>query len=86
MFPDGLTWETDLQDLLDEAGQGGLAPAGFIFHIGRCGSTLMSRVLASSDRVLCLSEPSALLGMFDLPDFATAHQRKELVRDRKSVV
>jgi hypothetical protein len=79
--PDGSIWETDLQDLLDQAGrEGGLAPSGFIFHIGHCGSTLVSRLLASSDRVLCLSEPTALFDLFDFPDSATAHQRRELLR------
>ena len=80
-YPDSLTWETDLQHLLDQSAQReGLTPAGFIFHTGRCGSTLVSRLLASSDRVLCLSEPDALFGMFDSPDSTTADQRRALLR------
>lgn len=35
-------------------------PLGFIFHIGHCGSTLISRGLASSRRVLPLREPMTL--------------------------
>ena len=32
------------------------APAGFVFHMGRCGSTLLSRALARSPRHVVLSE------------------------------
>jgi hypothetical protein len=39
------------------AGGPALAPAGFVFHVSRCGSTLLSRMLAASPRHLVLSEP-----------------------------
>lgn len=35
----------------------GLTPSGFIFHGSRCGSTLVSRMLAAAPRTLVLSEP-----------------------------
>lgn len=35
----------------------GLAPTGFIFHMSRCGSTLVSQMLASVERNLVISEP-----------------------------
>jgi hypothetical protein len=38
----------------------GIAPAGFIFHLSRCGSTLVSRLLATLPRTLVISEPPAL--------------------------
>lgn len=38
----------------------GLAPAGFIFHMSRCGSTLVSRMLAALPEHLVLSEPPPL--------------------------
>lgn len=38
----------------------GLSPAGFIFHLSRCGSTLITRMLASLPRNLVLSEPGLL--------------------------
>ena len=38
----------------------GLKPAGFIFHMSRCGSTLITRMLASLPRNLVLSEPGPL--------------------------
>lgn len=38
----------------------GIAPAGFIFHLSRCGSTLVSRMLATLERNLVISEAPAL--------------------------
>ncbi|WP_436358057.1 sulfotransferase [Brevundimonas sp. CEF1] len=35
----------------------GIAPTGFIFHVSRCGSTLLSRLLAQAPDTLVLSEP-----------------------------
>ena len=34
-----------------------LAPTGFIFHLSRCGSTLISQMLAALDRNIVMSEP-----------------------------
>jgi gluconate kinase len=34
----------------------GLAPSGFVFHVSRCGSTLVSRMLAALDRAIVVSE------------------------------
>lgn len=39
------------------AEQPGLPPAGFIFHVSRCGSTLVSQLLAGSAAHRVLSEP-----------------------------
>jgi len=38
----------------------GLAPAGFIFHMSRCGSTLVTQMLASLPQNLVISEASPL--------------------------
>jgi hypothetical protein len=38
----------------------GLAPAGFIFHGSRCGSTLVTQMLAASDTNRVLSEPGPI--------------------------
>ena len=35
----------------------GLEPSGFVFHVSRCGSTLVTQMLASSPRHLVVSEP-----------------------------
>ncbi|MXY97607.1 MAG: hypothetical protein F4Z29_07625 [Gemmatimonadetes bacterium] len=33
-----------------------LSPAGFIFHVGRCGSTLLAKVLSSLDQHIVIKE------------------------------
>jgi hypothetical protein len=38
----------------------GTAPSGFIFHMSRCGSTLVAQTLASIDRTLVISEASPI--------------------------
>ncbi len=40
--------------------QSGVAPAGFIFHMSRCGSTLISQMLAAVPENIVLSEPGPL--------------------------
>jgi hypothetical protein len=47
--------ETALADLEDV--EPGLEPNGFVFHVSRCGSTLVSQMLAAVPRHLVLSEP-----------------------------
>ncbi|HQU82890.1 MAG TPA: sulfotransferase [Pyrinomonadaceae bacterium] len=37
--------------------QKGIAPTGFIFHLSRCGSTLVSQMLAALEQNIVLSEP-----------------------------
>jgi GNAT superfamily N-acetyltransferase len=50
-----------LAELLDEAARApGLAPSGFVFHMSRCGSTLLSQMLAADPDHLVLSEPTAV--------------------------
>jgi len=39
---------------------GALAPAGFIFHMSRCGSTLVAQMLAKLDRARVISEAPAI--------------------------
>lgn len=52
-----------------------VAPTAFIFHVSRCGSTLLTQLLASLPQGIVLSEPPALDAFFrlyhadpDLPD------------------
>lgn len=52
---------------LREQGETGLPPAGFIFHLSRCGSTLVSKLLATSERTLVLGEPDALNALLSFP-------------------
>lgn len=44
-----------LSDLIER--QPGVPPTGFIFHLSRCGSTLISRMLAALPQNVVLSEP-----------------------------
>ena len=50
----------------------GVAPAGFVFHMSRCGSTLVAQMLAALERHVVLSEPEpldwALRGHLAQPD------------------
>ena len=53
------------QTLLDELGEiagspPGLRPTGFIFHMSRCGSTLMSQMLAAAPENIVLSEAAPM--------------------------
>jgi hypothetical protein len=50
---------TPLQDMLEPA-VFELRPAGLIFHMSRCGSTLVSRMLAALPENVVLSEPDPL--------------------------
>jgi hypothetical protein len=54
----------DLVALCDAAP--GLPPAGFIFHMSRCGSTLVAQMLAQLDENLVLSEPGPLESLLRL--------------------
>ena len=80
-YPDSVTWQTGIQAVLDRAEQGTvLEPSGFVFHMGRCGSTLTSRLLASSDRFLVLSEPDAIVGLLDAPGAVGDEERRSWLR------
>ncbi|MFY0565853.1 sulfotransferase family protein [Archangium lansingense] len=51
--------ETSLEELLVlEARRPGLRPTGLIFHMSRCGSTLLAQTLAALPRNVVLSEPA----------------------------
>jgi hypothetical protein len=57
---------TGLEALVALDTEPSLEPAGMIFHLSRCGSTLVSRLLGTVPGVVVLSEPSplnALLGL-----------------------
>ncbi len=53
--------QTPIDTLLELAEERpGVPPAGFIFHLSRCGSTLISQMLAALPQHLVLSEPPPL--------------------------
>ncbi len=61
---------TSLDALVEQALEGpGLPPTGFIFHVSRCGSTLISQMLAASPRNRVVSEAAPLEGILRLPRF-----------------
>jgi hypothetical protein len=48
---------------LERAAEGRPDPAGLIFHVSRCGSTLVGRMLATMPGLLVLGEPSPIEGL-----------------------
>lgn len=75
---------TALDDFIRSSGAHAPAPlAGFVFHMSRCGSTLVSQMLGALPRTIALSEPTPLdavlrfiLQNADLP----RHRRIDLLR------
>jgi hypothetical protein len=57
---------TGLDALVALDGEPSLDPAGLIFHFSRCGSTLVSRLLATMPRVVMIAEPSPLNALLAL--------------------
>jgi hypothetical protein len=54
-------WRTGLGDFIDSAQIGdGPLPSGFVFHLSRCGSTLVSRMLGALPGATSVSEPVPL--------------------------
>lgn len=53
---------------------------GFIFHMSRCGSTLATQMLASSDRFFVLSEPTIINAVLDPALNITPEKRKLLLK------
>lgn len=55
----------DLDALLKLAARAGMArrPVHYLFHIGHCGSTLLSRLLGECNGLMALREPPVLMGL-----------------------
>lgn len=53
-----------VSDLL-ESGVVGLAPSGLIFHVSRCGSTLLANMLSQHPQLVVAKEPGVLGAMLD---------------------
>ena len=56
-------------------------PAGYVFHVGHCGSTLLTRLLQFADGAQCLREPLPLRVLAQ--DFADAADGRSFL-DRQS--
>lgn len=71
---------TLVQPVLNEAGdRSANAPAGFIFHVSRCGSTLVSGCLAELEHARVLSESPSLTEALLDPGL-TAGERRHLLK------
>jgi len=57
-----------------------LDPALIIFHVSRCGSTLLSRLLGELRGVLVISEPAPVNSLLLANEFATPDALRHLVR------
>lgn len=53
---------------------------GFIFHMSRCGSTLMTQMLATNNRFFVLSEPPIINAVLDPALIISAKEREDLVK------
>ena len=66
-----LFWRRTDMDVLAEfvSASPGLEPSGFIFHLSRCGSTLVAQMLAALSQALVMSEPPAFDQVLRAPTF-----------------
>ncbi len=72
---------TGLEALAALDGEPSLEPAGMIFHLSRCGSTLVSRLLGTLPGVVVLAEPAPLNALLALdPDRVDEAALVEVVR------
>ncbi|MDG2533205.1 sulfotransferase [Sphingomonas sp. HITSZ_GF] len=62
-----LRLRTTLDTLIDAPRAAGFAPAGFIFHMSRCGSTLVAQMLGAAPGHVALSEPAPLDALIRAP-------------------
>ncbi|HUH72006.1 MAG TPA: hypothetical protein VLZ05_25970 [Mycobacterium sp.] len=58
--------KTGFETLVALDGEPSLEPAGMIFHLSRCGSTLVSRLLGTLPGVVVLAEPAPLNSLLGL--------------------
>ncbi|MEZ0244764.1 MAG: sulfotransferase, partial [Sphingomonas sp.] len=60
-------YRTQFGDFVQADRDGAVQPSGFIFHMSRCGSTLVSQMLAALPGTISLSEPDPLDMIVQLP-------------------
>ena len=64
----------------EAAGESLAPPSGFVFHMSRCGSTLVSSSLACAPSALVLGEPNPLGDYFEVAQALPPAQRGQLLR------
>jgi hypothetical protein len=74
-----LQLRTTLDTLIDAPRDPGFAPSGFVFHMSRCGSTLVAQMLGAAPGHVALSEPQLLDGLIRAP-FADSERQVEALR------
>ena len=57
-----------------------IPPSGFIFHMSRCGSTLLNNMLKQSDKNIAVSEPEVLFQLLHVASEETAPYILELFK------
>ena len=63
---------TPIDALIDRAAvHPGLRPAGFIFHMSACGSTLIAQMLAAQEKSVVISEADPIDSVLRRPGLAT---------------
>ena len=73
--------QTPLGDLAARGAQRpGLAPSGFVFHLSRCGSTLVAQAFAALPHVLVISEAPPIDAVL------RAHERDSRITDYERIV
>lgn len=73
-------------DELAENDPGALAPSGFIFHLSRCGSTLVSQSLAASTENLVVSEAAPIDQIVRARRFEAGVRERDQVRRLRAIV
>jgi hypothetical protein len=77
----GETTERPLDDAVDAARDPGtIAPRGIIYHVSKCGSTLVSQVLKQLDGVTVYSQPPALNDLLMPPHACSAGDMTQALR------
>jgi hypothetical protein len=82
-----LTYRTTLADFLADAGSNAsLAPDGFIFHMSRCGSTLVSQMLAALPQNIAISEAAPIDAIVQLSRLWPALRPEQHARQLAAMV
>jgi hypothetical protein len=77
----GETAERPLDDLADAARDAAaIAPRGIIYHVSKCGSTLVSQVLKQLDDVVVYSQPNVLNDLLTPPHAGNADEMMQALR------
>jgi hypothetical protein len=58
-----------------------ISPAGFIFHVGRCGSTILSNALQQIKNTIVLSEPSTINSLFETKLLSNENITSQTLKD-----